>query len=43
MEIHLNRYLTKDEQIDHIDGNPLNNDISNIQILNFKEHQILDA
>lgn len=43
MEIHLNRHLTKKEQIDHIDGNPLNNDISNLQILNFKEHQSLDV
>lgn len=43
MENHLNRYLEKDEQIDHIDGNPLNNDISNLQILKLGEHQKLDA
>ena len=43
MEKHLGRYLEKDEQVDHIDGNPSNNDISNLQILKFKEHQKLDA
>lgn len=43
LECHLGRYLTKEEQIDHIDGNPLNNDISNLQIILFKEHQKLDA
>lgn len=43
MEKHLNRRLEKDEQIDHIDGNPLNNNISNLQILKIGEHQSLDA
>lgn len=43
MECHLNRYLSKDEQIDHIDGNPLNNNISNLQILHLGQHQKLDA
>ena len=38
MEIHLNRYLEENETIDHIDGNPLNNDISNLRILDRKEH-----
>lgn len=43
IEKYFDRYLAKDEQVDHIDGNPLNNDISNLQILPFKEHQKLDA
>lgn len=38
MEIYLDRYLTDDETIDHIDGNPLNNEISNLRILSRKEH-----
>lgn len=43
MEKHLDRYLEDDEQVDHIDGNVLNNDIDNLQILKFKEHQKLDT
>lgn len=43
MEKHLGRYLNVDEQIDHIDGNPLNNNIDNLQIVLFREHQINDA
>lgn len=43
MEQHLGRYLDVNEQIDHIDGNPLNNDISNLQILKLGEHQKLDV
>ena len=38
MELHLNRYLTEEETIDHIDRNPLNNDISNLRILSRQEH-----
>ena len=33
IENHLNRKLTQDETVDHIDGNPQNNDLSNLQIL----------
>ena len=29
MEIHLGRYLTIDETVDHIDCDPLNNDLTN--------------
>lgn len=43
MEIHLNRYLTENETIDHIDGNPLNNNIDNLRVLDRKEHCTNDA
>lgn len=43
MELHLNRYLSDNETINHIDGNFLNNDISNLQVLDRKEHVILDV
>ncbi len=43
MELHLGRYLDEKEQVDHIDGNPLNNTMSNLQIKTLGEHQILDA
>lgn len=43
MEQHLNRYLTDNETVDHIDKNPLNNNISNLQVLNRSEHAHLDC
>jgi endogenous inhibitor of DNA gyrase (YacG/DUF329 family) len=43
MEVHLGRYLEENETIHHIDGNPLNNDISNLKILDRKEHCYNDA
>lgn len=43
MENYLGRYLEKDETVDHIDKNPLNNDISNLQVLKRSEHASLDA
>ena len=43
MECHLDRYLDVNETIDHIDGNPLNNELSNLRILDRKEHAYNDA
>lgn len=43
MERYLDRYLDVDETVDHIDGNTLNNDISNLQILKLQEHAKLDV
>ncbi len=43
MELHLNRYLEENETVDHIDGNFLNNDISNLQILDRQKHATLDV
>lgn len=43
MERYLNRELNDDETIDHIDSNPLNNDISNLRIINRKEHSYNDV
>ena len=38
VERHLGRYLSSKEQVHHIDLNPLNNDISNLQVLTRAEH-----
>ena len=43
MEVHLDRYLTNEETVDHIDYNPQNNDISNLRIVNRSEHCSDDA
>lgn len=38
MSCHLNRYLNRDEHVDHIDNNKLNDVIENLQILTQKEN-----
>ena len=43
MEKHLGRYLEKDETIDHIDSNPLNNNLSNLRVIERKIHCYNDA
>lgn len=39
--IKLGRWLSKEEHVHHIDGNRLNNDISNLQVLTAQEHASL--
>lgn len=41
MQEHLGRPLTSTEAVHHIDGNKLNNDISNLQVMTYREHQLL--
>ena len=43
MECHLGRYLAENETVDHLDGNPLNNDISNLKVIDRKEHSKSDV
>lgn len=43
MEIHLGRELLSNEQVHHKDGNPLNNDIGNLEIRLLGEHQMEHA
>lgn len=38
MEVQLDRYLEDSETIDHKDGNPLNNDLANLQVLDRRTH-----
>lgn len=39
LEQHLSRELVGDEEADHIDGDPLNDDLSNLQVLTHDENQ----
>lgn len=41
MEQHIGRPLTADEHVHHIDGNPLNNELSNLQVIDGSEHMRL--
>ena len=42
MEVHLGRYLEKDETVHHIDGNSLNNIESNLQLLCPNSHSLTE-
>lgn len=39
MSVKLKRFLTSDEQVDHIDNDKTNDDINNLQVLSVKENQ----
>jgi hypothetical protein len=41
MELHLGRILQSSEQVDHIDGNPMNDVITNLRIVTRSEHRKL--
>lgn len=41
MENHLGRKLSRWENVHHIDGNRLNNDISNLELIDHVEHALL--
>jgi len=43
MEVHLGRYLDEDETVDHLDGNPRNNNLDNLVIKPRKEHVLEDV
>lgn len=43
MEVHLGRYLNKDETVDHLDGNPRNNNLDNLVVKPRKEHVLEDV
>ena len=43
VEKHYNRELKENETVDHIDGNFLNNDISNLRIIGRNEHAYNDV
>lgn len=39
MEEHLGRKLAEDEEVHHIDGNPENNELNNLELVKHGEHQ----
>jgi len=41
MEEHIGRYLTKNEVVHHKDGDTLNNNINNLELLSGSEHRRL--
>lgn len=41
MEKHLGRALNRSEIVHHIDGNRENNDISNLQVMSKREHDLM--
>lgn len=43
MEQHIGRFLTKEEIVHHLDGDKLNNDISNLRIMSQSEHAKLHS
>lgn len=43
MELHLNRYLDKDETVDHLDCNFLNNELSNFRVIKRSKHSREDV
>lgn len=43
MELHLDRYLEKDETVDHIDRDFTNDSLSNLVVLSRSDHVKLDA
>lgn len=43
IEVHLNRYLKENETVHHIDGNFLNNNLDNLEVIIRKEHCFNDA
>lgn len=42
-ELELNRRLLNNETVDHIDQNPLNNDLDNLRVINRSQHASNDA
>ena len=43
IEVHLNRYLKESETVNHLDGNPLNNELDNLTVIDRREHCFCDA
>lgn len=41
MAQHLGRCLSRKELVHHIDNNPRNNNLSNLQLLSYKDHELI--